>query len=245
MPTRNRWGIALAGVFLQIALGAVYAWSVFRDPLMRQFHWTISEVTLTFTIAIFVLGVASFFGGLWLNAGLRAQRSIACVAMVGAVAAFIYQHFGRNFGDLARIAAVPNAGGNALGRVFWAWVSDLATAQDGVPDYVPDSGCAVLALSQPARRLLSADRDVRYFDVVRGRISNDAGVYGRLFRPTQCGTIYGLMLTAWGFASVFGPLLIAHLRQTTGKYGGALHIIAIVLLISAILPFIVRPPKAA
>ena len=63
----NRWTIAVAGVFLQIALGAVYAWSVFRIPLAKQFHWTISQVTLTFTIAIFVLGFAAFFGGLWLN----------------------------------------------------------------------------------------------------------------------------------------------------------------------------------
>ena len=67
MSTTNRWLIAVAGVFMQIALGAVYAWSVFRNPLMARFHWTISEVTLTFTIAIFVLGVASFFGGLWMN----------------------------------------------------------------------------------------------------------------------------------------------------------------------------------
>jgi hypothetical protein len=56
----NRWGIAVCGVFLQIALGAVYAWSVFRVPLAKQFGWSISEVTLTFTISIFVLGVAAF-----------------------------------------------------------------------------------------------------------------------------------------------------------------------------------------
>src|SRR5438105_3899781 len=67
MRTSNRWVIAIAGVFLQIALGAVYAWSVFRVPLAKQFGWSISEVTLTFTISIFVLGVAAFFGGLWLN----------------------------------------------------------------------------------------------------------------------------------------------------------------------------------
>src|SRR5256885_14175067 len=67
MRTNNRWVIAIAGVFLQIALGAVYAWSVFRVPLARQFGWSISEVTLTFTISIFVLGFAAFFGGLWLN----------------------------------------------------------------------------------------------------------------------------------------------------------------------------------
>src|SRR5712672_1662379 len=63
----NRGSIAVAGVLLQIALGAVYAWSVFRMPLAKQFGWSISEVTLTFTISIFVLGIAAFFGGLWLN----------------------------------------------------------------------------------------------------------------------------------------------------------------------------------
>src|SRR2546430_1646781 len=67
MGTNNRWVIAIAGVFLQIALGAVYAWSVFRVPLAKQFGWSISEITLTFTICIFVLGFAAFFGGLWLN----------------------------------------------------------------------------------------------------------------------------------------------------------------------------------
>src|SRR3979411_84187 len=65
--TTNRWGIAVAGVLLQIALGGVYAWSVFRVPLANQFGWSISEVNLTFTIRIFVLGIAAFFGGLWLN----------------------------------------------------------------------------------------------------------------------------------------------------------------------------------
>ena len=67
--TINRWRIAVAGVVMQIALGAVYAWSVFRVPLSKQFGWSISEVTLTFTICIFVLGIASFFGGLWLSRG--------------------------------------------------------------------------------------------------------------------------------------------------------------------------------
>ena len=63
----NRWLIALAGVVMQIALGAVYAWSVFRIPLTEAYGWTISEVTLAFTIAIFVLGFAAFAGGLWMR----------------------------------------------------------------------------------------------------------------------------------------------------------------------------------
>src|SRR4051794_34139499 len=63
----NRWGIALAGVIMQIALGAVYAWSVFRIPLTKTFGWTISQVTFTFTLSILMLGFASFVGGLWMR----------------------------------------------------------------------------------------------------------------------------------------------------------------------------------
>jgi hypothetical protein len=53
------------------------------------------------------------------------------------------------------------------------------------------------------------------------------------------------MLTAWGFASAFGPLLIAYLRQADGTYRGALHIIAAVMLASAVLPVLVSPPRSA
>ncbi|PYJ40064.1 MAG: MFS transporter, partial [Verrucomicrobia bacterium] len=80
MRTNNRWVIAIAGVFFQIALGAVYAWSVFRVPLSKQFGWSISEITLTFTISIFVLGIAAFFGGLWLN-----RKGPRIVALTGGV----------------------------------------------------------------------------------------------------------------------------------------------------------------
>ena len=50
MAPTNRWGIALAGFLMQVALGAVYAWSVFRNPLTKQFGWSIAQVTWTFTI---------------------------------------------------------------------------------------------------------------------------------------------------------------------------------------------------
>src|SRR6202008_3809062 len=67
MANTNRWSIALAGFLMQVALGAVYAWSVLRIPLTKQFGWSIAQVTWTFTISILVVGVAAFFGGLWLN----------------------------------------------------------------------------------------------------------------------------------------------------------------------------------
>lgn len=40
----NRWGIAVAAVIMQICLGAVYGWSVFKIPLMRTQHWTETQV---------------------------------------------------------------------------------------------------------------------------------------------------------------------------------------------------------
>src|SRR3989441_1543827 len=68
------WRIAVAGLFLQMALGAVYAWSVFRTPLAVQFGWSIPEVTLTFNISIFVVGIAAFAGGLWMKSPRAACR---------------------------------------------------------------------------------------------------------------------------------------------------------------------------
>src|SRR5439155_5248163 len=63
------------------------------------------------------------------------------------------------------------------------------------------------------------------------------------FGSKNVGPIYGLMLTAWGFASAFGPLLIAHMREVNGSYHGVLHIIAGVMAVSILLPIMVSPPK--
>jgi OFA family oxalate/formate antiporter-like MFS transporter len=65
------------------------------------------------------------------------------------------------------------------------------------------------------------------------------------FGSANVGSIYGLMLTAWGFASAFGPLLIAHMRQSSGSYAGGLHAIALVMALSVVLPLVVRPPARA
>ncbi|HSB76560.1 MAG TPA: OFA family MFS transporter, partial [Terriglobales bacterium] len=76
----NRWGIALAAVVMQVCLGAVYGWSVFKIPLMRVEHWSETQVQLNFTLAIFFLGVGTIIGGLWQDkAGPRKVASLAGV----------------------------------------------------------------------------------------------------------------------------------------------------------------------
>jgi MFS transporter, OFA family, oxalate/formate antiporter len=62
---RNRWGIAVAAVIVQVCLGAVYGWSVFKKPLMGAEHWAETSVQLNFTLAIVFLGVGTIIGGLW------------------------------------------------------------------------------------------------------------------------------------------------------------------------------------
>jgi MFS transporter, OFA family, oxalate/formate antiporter len=71
--TGNRVIIAVAGVVMQVALGAVYAWSVFADPLAQAYGGaSATAVNSTFSITIFTLGFAAFVGGLWMgNSGPR------------------------------------------------------------------------------------------------------------------------------------------------------------------------------
>lgn len=63
------------------------------------------------------------------------------------------------------------------------------------------------------------------------------------FGSKNVGQVYGAMLTAWGIAGVVGPpLLISYIKDSTGEYTNAFYIIAGIMLLSAIVPFIVRPP---
>lgn len=395
----NRWGIAVAGVFLQIALGAVYAWSVFRVPLAKQFGWSISEVTLTFTISIFVLGIAAFFGGLWLNrkgprivaltggflygtgvflasfsdhklwwlylsygviggiglgfsyivpvavlvkwfpdrrglitgiavggfgAGALVTAPVATrlIQSVGVLPTFAYLgiaflvvtvvagYFMQNppedgkpegwtptateasqrssrdyklgealrtwqwwalwfllflntsagisvisqesplFQELARVSAVAAASmvgvasiGNAFGRVFWAWASDSITRR--ATFVVMFLGQAVLFWALPSINSPTLLTLVAFIVLMcyGGGFGTMPAFVADYFGSKNVGPIYGLMLTAWGLASAFGPLLIAYMRQASGVYRGALHVIAAVMAVSVVLPLLVSPPR--
>jgi OFA family oxalate/formate antiporter-like MFS transporter len=401
MSHMNRWGIAAAGFLMQMALGAVYAWSVFRAPLAKQFQWSIEEVTLTFTISIFVLGVSAFLGGLWLNrkgprvvaltggflyglgvflasfsadklwwlylsygliggigvgfsyivpvsvlvkwfpdrrglitgiavggfgAGALVTAPVATrlIQSVGVLQTFAYLgiaylvitmatgYFMQNppdgwkpagwapsvtqtaqraardytlgdalktrqwwalwallflntsagisiisqespmFQEIAKVGAVVAAGmvgvasiGNAVGRVLWAWISDSITRrwtfvgmfllQVGLFWILPGTSSAVILA------ILSFIVLMCY----GGGFGTMPAFAADYFGSKNVGPIYGLMLTAWGSASAFGPLLIAHMRQSSGSYTSGLRLIACTMAVSIILPLLVSPPKSA
>jgi MFS transporter, OFA family, oxalate/formate antiporter len=401
MTGGNRWAIAAAGFLMQMALGAVYAWSVFRVPLSRQFHWTNAQVTLTFTICIFVLGVASFFGGLWLNrkgprvvaltagvlygagvflasfsadklwwlyltygviggiglgfgyivpvavlvkwfpdrrglitgiavagfgagalvtapiathliqsvgvlrtfaylgiayllvvvamsffmnvppqgwqpagwtpsAMLSAQRSTRDYTLGGALRTwqwwalwlllFLNTSAGISlisqespiFQEFARVGAIVAGGmvgvvsiGNAAGRIFWAWISDAITRRwTFVIMFVLQFGLFWLLPHVTAAGFLTVVSFVILM-CYGGGFGTMPAFTADYFGAKNVGPIYGLMITAWGFASVFGPMLIATMREAGSSYAGGLHVIAVVMAVSAVLPVFVRPPRAS
>lgn len=65
---------------MQICLGAVYGWSVFKIPLMKTQGWAETSVQLNFTLAILFLGVGTVIGGLWQDR--VGPRKVATVAGV-------------------------------------------------------------------------------------------------------------------------------------------------------------------
>ena len=78
-PISRVW-IAAAAFCMQLALGAVYGWSVFLNPLQDQFGAGKAAANLTFTITLAVLGLTAGFGGsLQRRIGPRATATLAGV----------------------------------------------------------------------------------------------------------------------------------------------------------------------
>jgi MFS transporter, OFA family, oxalate/formate antiporter len=396
MYVPNRWLIAVAGVLMQIALGAVYAWSVFRIPLTQAHGWGIAEVTFAFELAILILGFASFAGGLWMkNAGPRpvafaaailyglgvaltgqstsltmlyltygvvagaglglgyivpiatlvkwfpdrrgmitgiavagfgagalitapiAERLIASVGVgrtfevlgIGyLVILFLCAFFMRNppadyappghhpgaqgaenstdftftqalstwqwyalwltlflntvagisiisqaspmAQEISHVNAATAAGmvgiisiANGAGRFLWAWLSDaIGRRTVFLVMFLVQAGTFFLLSQVEGFSILTTLAFVVLL-CYGGGFGTMPAFAADYFGAKQIGSIYGLMLTAWGFAAVTGPSLIAQIRESTGHYQGALRVLALVMLVSAILPLFLRPPR--
>jgi MFS transporter, OFA family, oxalate/formate antiporter len=83
--TTNRWLPVVGGILMNLALGALYAWSVFVLPLEKEFGWTRTETSWVYTIAVLCFAatfiaagrlqdrkgpkICAFAGGLLVSAG--------------------------------------------------------------------------------------------------------------------------------------------------------------------------------
>jgi len=60
---KNRWLIAASALGLHLSIGAVYAYSVFKKPLLATLGWEEGATTWAFSLAILFLGLSAAFLG--------------------------------------------------------------------------------------------------------------------------------------------------------------------------------------
>jgi MFS transporter, OFA family, oxalate/formate antiporter len=59
----SRWWRVVRGLSMNMPLGTLYGWSVFVVPLEKEFHWTRSQTSTAFTIAVTVFALSFILAG--------------------------------------------------------------------------------------------------------------------------------------------------------------------------------------
>lgn len=80
-PT-SRAQIVLGTIIAQMGLGTIYTWSLFNQPLVEHFGWSLSAVATTFSITSFSLAFATLFAGrIQERIGIRRLTLFAGIAL--------------------------------------------------------------------------------------------------------------------------------------------------------------------
>ncbi|CAG9611229.1 putative MFS-type transporter YhjX [Bacillus rhizoplanae] len=78
----NPWLVVLGTVIVQMGLGTIYTWSLFNQPLVSKYGWSLNAVAITFSITSFSLAFSTLFAGkLQEKLGLRKLIMISGVAL--------------------------------------------------------------------------------------------------------------------------------------------------------------------
>jgi OFA family oxalate/formate antiporter-like MFS transporter len=59
----NRWWRLLGGISMTLALGTLYAWSVFVTPLENEFGWKRAQTSVAFTLAVVMFALSLLVAG--------------------------------------------------------------------------------------------------------------------------------------------------------------------------------------
>jgi OFA family oxalate/formate antiporter-like MFS transporter len=178
---------------------------------------------------------------LWLILFLNTSAGISIISQASPMAQ-----------EMTRTTAAAAAGlvglisiANGAGRFLWAWSSDFLGRRRVF--------LAMFLLQVIVFVLLSRVESFGALAILAfivllcygGGFGTMPAFTADYFGSANVGSIYGLILTAWGFAGVFGPMLIAYIREATGAYAAAFYVIAGVMLISTAIPLVIRPPRAS
>lgn len=125
----NRWLVVVGALLVQLALGAIYAWSVFTAPLKEApYGFTAAE-----TQAIFAAGLATFAVVMVLAGRLMARIGPRKVALMGGLTLGVGYVLGGLFGDsfAAQFVCIGLIGGAGIGL---AYVTPIAVGMRWFPD---------------------------------------------------------------------------------------------------------------
>ena len=65
MNNSKRWVVLSVATISLLFLGLIYAWSIFKTPISEMFPmWTVSQLSMTFTIAMSMFCIGGFVGGI-------------------------------------------------------------------------------------------------------------------------------------------------------------------------------------
>ena len=109
----NRWQVVAGGVSMNLALGSLYAWSVFVLPLEKEFGWTRAQTSWVFTIAVLTFAATFILAGRIQDA--RGPRICALFGAVLVSAGFFLASFTTSLLFLYVIFGVVVGAGNGFG----------------------------------------------------------------------------------------------------------------------------------
>jgi OFA family oxalate/formate antiporter-like MFS transporter len=175
---------------------------------------------------------------LWLTLFLNSVAGIAIISQASPMAQEISHVSVAAAAVLVGIISI----GNGSGRFLWAWFSDAVGRKTVFLTMLLLQAAAFLLLSHVSDFISLAALEFMILLCYGGGFGTMPAFATDYFGDHDIGSIYGLMLTAWGAAGVAGPTLIAYVRQVTGHYQGALNILALVTLLSAVVPLLLHPP---
>ena len=175
---------------------------------------------------------------LWLLLFLNTTAGIAVISQAAPMFQEITGISAARAAAIVGIISIANGGG----RLLWAWLSDVVGRRAVFLAMFLLQAIIFWLLPSAHGLTLFASLTVAVLLCYGGGFGTMPAFAADYFGAEHVGSIYGLMLTAWGVAGVLGPTLMAALRERSGGYDQGLRLIAGLMLISAIIPLLVRPP---
>ncbi len=64
MQFQKSWLYLLLGFIIQLFIGLIYAWSILKVPLLEEFHWTATQLALTYSLSICFFAFGGILSGM-------------------------------------------------------------------------------------------------------------------------------------------------------------------------------------